>query len=158
MTDREALIQAIRKSPTDNTVRLVLADWLMEFGEGDQDAATAEFIRVSLNPESVNGEGMLGFWLSHNWRRLIPRTLDLHIDGPDAGYQVYGTVVGSEVRARIRLAGFSHAVTCHFTFSRGFVVRAYGLNLLIKLIRPTLKSEQPLVKCVGRQQRTWRSQ
>lgn len=44
MTDGEALFAAILATPADDTVRLVLADWLQENGQPDR----AEFIRVQI--------------------------------------------------------------------------------------------------------------
>lgn len=46
MTDGEALIQAVRENPLDDTPRLIYADWLEEHGTGWRDPARALFIRV----------------------------------------------------------------------------------------------------------------
>src|SRR4051812_36025319 len=42
MSDRHALIEAIREHPEDDTPRLILADWFEENGQ----SARGEFIRV----------------------------------------------------------------------------------------------------------------
>ncbi len=42
MTEQGALLQAIRQSPADDSVRLVYADWLEEHGQPER----AELIRV----------------------------------------------------------------------------------------------------------------
>ena len=44
--DLLALLDAVRDDPGDDTVRLVLADWLQEFGRDDAERARAEFIRL----------------------------------------------------------------------------------------------------------------
>lgn len=45
MSDRAALLAAIRANPRDEALRLVYADWLEEFG-GEEDQKLAEFIRL----------------------------------------------------------------------------------------------------------------
>jgi uncharacterized protein (TIGR02996 family) len=47
MSEREALLAAIKANPDDDTVRLVFADWLDEHG-GERDRDWASFIRVSV--------------------------------------------------------------------------------------------------------------
>lgn len=48
MSDRTALLAAIRSQPAEDTPRLMYADWLDgQDGRTDLDAATAEFIRLS---------------------------------------------------------------------------------------------------------------
>jgi uncharacterized protein (TIGR02996 family) len=49
MTEREALLRAIRASSEDNLVRLVFADWLDERGEHEE----AEFIRLQCELEPI---------------------------------------------------------------------------------------------------------
>jgi uncharacterized protein (TIGR02996 family) len=46
MSERRALLEAIRAAPEDDAPRLVYADWLEEHAEGDADRDRAEFIRV----------------------------------------------------------------------------------------------------------------
>lgn len=41
MTDKEAFIAAICQSPEDHIVRLIFADWLDEFGDGEVDSRRA---------------------------------------------------------------------------------------------------------------------
>lgn len=50
MTDREALLAAVRESPDDDLPRLVFADWLDDRGESDR----AAFIRRSWKPRGPN--------------------------------------------------------------------------------------------------------
>ena len=47
MTEREALLHAIRLEPDEDTPRLVYADWLDEHGD-EADRAHAEQIRVQI--------------------------------------------------------------------------------------------------------------
>lgn len=47
MSDKQALLAAIRANPDEDTPRLMYADYLDEHGAGDLDRATAEFIRLS---------------------------------------------------------------------------------------------------------------
>src|SRR5262245_41658733 len=44
MSDRDALLAAIRAAPDDDAPRLIFADWLEEHGDADR----AEFIRVQV--------------------------------------------------------------------------------------------------------------
>lgn len=52
MTDRDALLAAIRADPDCDTARLVFADWLQEQGE----EARAEFIRAQITFENTENE------------------------------------------------------------------------------------------------------
>jgi uncharacterized protein (TIGR02996 family) len=52
MTDRDALLHAIRENPSDDTVRLVLADWLEENSEPER----AELIRVQCELAPMGAE------------------------------------------------------------------------------------------------------
>jgi uncharacterized protein (TIGR02996 family) len=60
MTDREALLAAVRESPDDDLPRLVFADWLDDRGEFDRAAfirAQVEAARAELDsPEARNAE------------------------------------------------------------------------------------------------------
>ena len=74
MTERESFYPPIRANPSDDTVRLVFADWLEENGETDQDAATVEFIRISCT--KFNDSKVMPLpayqWIEKNWQRLVP--------------------------------------------------------------------------------------
>lgn len=50
MSDRAALVKAVRDNPADLTARLVYADWLDEYGTTDCDRATAEYLRLCSDP------------------------------------------------------------------------------------------------------------
>jgi uncharacterized protein (TIGR02996 family) len=75
VTDRDQLLAAIRARPEDDVLRLGYADWLEEFGAGDRDAATVEFIRVAC-PARAGGRVYMPkaayAWLGGNWPRLVP--------------------------------------------------------------------------------------
>jgi uncharacterized protein (TIGR02996 family) len=49
VTDRDALLQAVRDRPDDDTPRLVYADWLDEHAGGPADRARAAFIRLQID-------------------------------------------------------------------------------------------------------------
>lgn len=75
MGDRALLLEAIRTHPADDTLRLVYADWLDEFGEDDLDRATVEFIRVSCSRGTKPGCSMpkpAYAWIHDHWKRLLP--------------------------------------------------------------------------------------
>jgi uncharacterized protein (TIGR02996 family) len=48
MNEREALLLAIAANPAEDTPRLVYADWLDEYGDGEVARARAEFIRTQI--------------------------------------------------------------------------------------------------------------
>ncbi|HYH63186.1 MAG TPA: TIGR02996 domain-containing protein [Urbifossiella sp.] len=53
MTNREALMRAIRDNPDDDTPRLVYADWLDDHARGPADRARARFIRLQCDAERL---------------------------------------------------------------------------------------------------------
>src|SRR5690349_12889724 len=71
MSDRDALLAAIRQAPRDDAPRLVFADWLDEHGEADR----AEFIRlqIEIDPYRRPDTDL------DRWRRAV---IDLHLDRP----------------------------------------------------------------------------
>lgn len=81
MDDRQALLAAIADQPGEDTPRLILADWLEEFGTTDQDAARIEYIRLSCGVGYGGDQGRSkvrlgvneGKWLDANWKRLVPK-------------------------------------------------------------------------------------
>lgn len=107
MTDRQSFIDKMLESPNDDTVRLVYADWLDEFGDCDRDRATAEFIRLSCKmvasprlslPEGKwLGDGPQGRYTVPGCESLIP-SLFAYIRKRNNSftdtlqYQRYGTV------------------------------------------------------------------
>jgi uncharacterized protein (TIGR02996 family) len=81
VTERELLIDAIRRHQYDDTPRLVYADWLDEHAERDFDRATAEFIRLSCRPfhgASYTPPRQACAWLNLNWWRLVPALMAEH--------------------------------------------------------------------------------
>src|SRR4051812_43794023 len=71
MSDRDALLAAVRQAPRDDAPRLVFADWLDEHGEPDR----AEVIRlpIEIDPYLPSGADLDG------WRRAV---IDGHLDRP----------------------------------------------------------------------------
>src|SRR5262245_55798355 len=109
-SDGEALFQAIREEPWDDTRRLAFADWLEE--NGDPDRATFIRLQCELDRESGDRTGR---------REVTPREraiLDMHrrkwVRGQPrgAGVQWWTEFVG----------GFPHGVS--FRYARRFVDRA----------------------------------
>lgn len=77
MPPPESFINVIAEAGGDDTPRLVLADWLDEFGTTDQDSARAEIIRLSCTSGYKGGVKQRigikeGRWLDANWHRLVP--------------------------------------------------------------------------------------
>src|SRR4051794_33971209 len=61
MSDEDALLAAIRESPDDDTLRLVLADWYDDHGQAER----AEFIRLHLTvARSDEGDVRRAAWLA----------------------------------------------------------------------------------------------
>jgi uncharacterized protein (TIGR02996 family) len=72
MSDRDALIAAIRQAPRDDAPRLIFADWLDEHGDPDQ----AEFIRLQIEIDPYRlPDGDLDRWQ----RAVIEKHLDLPV-------------------------------------------------------------------------------
>jgi len=79
MSDRQALLLAIRAAPEDDLPRLAYADWLEEHG----DAARAQFIRLQcrlarLEPDDaevgpLSAELRGRTWPEHVWRKDLPQ-------------------------------------------------------------------------------------
>ena len=132
MTDRESLLAAIQANPRDDLPRLVYADWLDEFGTTDLDAATSEFIRVSVafkgkqrRPVGVNGMmAPAGYeWLHDNWHRLVPSlTKDSSVrDFTRQGRTVFCNVIGR----RIGDWTTTYQIKVCLDFSNGWLRRAW---------------------------------
>lgn len=172
MTDREPLLAAIKANPKDHLPRLVYADWLDEFGNTDQDAATAEFIRLACRMEKRTVKIMprdVYPWLGMNWQRLVPDLVPLFASVPIdktsktvETYQVYNdhrlTVYwrGRILHGPIRLYPYPElGWWTEFEFFDGFVVRYTPLvrvnnqTDLVKyrdLIQTAIGRDQPLAR------------
>lgn len=70
MTDRDALLAAIRAEPDDDTARLVYADWLQENGQ----TARADFIRFQIEATRAEPFGLA----ARRAERSANALLDLH--------------------------------------------------------------------------------
>jgi uncharacterized protein (TIGR02996 family) len=73
MSDRSALLAAIRADPRDEALRLVYADWLEEFG-GDEDRTLADFIRLQCRFEPLRDDHFTE--QARELRRLEARLLE----------------------------------------------------------------------------------
>src|SRR3954447_2290691 len=71
MSDRDALLAAVRQAPDDDAPRLVFADWLDEHGEADR----AEFIRLQIEIDPLRRPDAD----LDRWRRAV---IDRHPDEP----------------------------------------------------------------------------
>jgi uncharacterized protein (TIGR02996 family) len=154
--DRLALLCDIWEHVTDDTPRLVYADWLDEHGAGGLDAATAEFIRASCLKGTKPGCAMPRTaypWIRANWKRLIPTAVAKYDvlmprDHPDFG------------RSRLRHMGFNgrevwtawyledhwtRGASVNLTYYRGFVTAVGMWSAVSRLeLYPLLGQDQPL--------------
>lgn len=103
MTDREALWRSVEANLPDAAPKLVLADWLDEFGDGEDDRLTAEGLR----------------WCGRNgkWPRLYERMPQFV--WWNGSYELYATTKYSDefgphmLPQAVFSAKFSHSVACH---------------------------------------------
>ncbi|AMV30081.1 hypothetical protein VT84_37150 [Gemmata sp. SH-PL17] len=163
MSERAALLTAIRNHLDDDTPRLVYADWLDEHAVDDRDRATAEFIRASClgrNHPTGYMPRKAYKWIGEHWRRLLPLTLGHHVPtwwtiGRDAA-QVTEDVrwmrSGREIQAHMHLPAGPHAGdlkwhAVQFEFNRGFLqwARAYSYHVTERLRGPIL-ADQPFAQ------------
>ena len=72
MSDREALLAAIRMHPDEDTPRLVFADWLDEHGE-EFDGWRAAFIRGQI----AGARPKLHKWMARKWFAILPRDFEI---------------------------------------------------------------------------------
>lgn len=138
MDDRQTLLEQIRTSPLDDTVRLVYADWLDDHGSGDLDAATAEFIRVSCSRGGVVMPKPAYAWIHEHWKRLIPTAVAKFVN-----YRVihkHGRTIFAEWEI---VRGRPNAV--RLSYSRGFITRidAWAPRIKNNLL-PSIRYDQPL--------------
>lgn len=165
MTSREDLLEAIRSKKEEDTPRLLYADYLEEFGRGDIDAATVEFVRVACPVERGKAKWQTRMplaaydWLYGNWDRLVPSyaatlerpTIVLAITGRKRPmFFVNGRVVETYWKppqkpdTSITVRHFS----VRLVFWKGFLVncplttRVYASQILA-----LLRTDQPLVEC-----------
>jgi uncharacterized protein (TIGR02996 family) len=128
---REALLQAVLAEPEEDAPRLVYADWLDEHGEGHEDSARAELIRVQVELARAGGKGPHArelrarekeLWEAHReaWLAHLPAHLrhrdvrfqrgfleELHLTRlPAASWAKHGTkLFGQNPIYRVRLSG-----------------------------------------------------
>ncbi|AWM38726.1 hypothetical protein GobsT_30810 [Gemmata obscuriglobus] len=157
--DREALLRVIAMHPHENTPRLEYADWLMQYGSCDRDAATSEFIRMSCSvgcrqkrmPYEVYG------WLIKNWHRLVPKSLAVGVPvesgpTPQQGWRI-NWHNGRKKEVLIRLArlppkrGGYRPFKVVFDFAFGFLDRCETWSpVSFGQLKQPLLADQPLCK------------
>ncbi|MBA4192237.1 MAG: hypothetical protein C0467_30070 [Planctomycetaceae bacterium] len=157
MSNRETLLGAIKANPHENTPRLVYADWLEEFGAGDLDAATVEFIRVSCGSRYKPGMSMPApayQWIEGHWPRLIPAVLMEHVVIPQSPmFQRDGRKIWFPFRGRDRcektgeLIPWKKSRSTEWWFHRGFVegVRIFASHAYA-FLRPLVEVDQPIAR------------
>jgi uncharacterized protein (TIGR02996 family) len=157
--ERESLIEAIRSRPDEDTPRLMYADWLEEYGQGDVDKATIEFIRVSCSMKLGGSKRMPKAayqWIRENWKRLVPETLKMHTPwNPNGSLDIQPVFPLSYIKGRIVFIdiGLHSSVSrrtyrCHMglEFWKGFVQDFLVCsNYTRTKLKDVLKKEQPLV-------------
>jgi len=119
MTDREAILEAIRQNPEGDVPCLIYADYLEEYGRTEVDAATVEFIRLSC--KWVNSKVLIMPrdaypWLEEHWVRLIPTLYDA-LNTDEAWWHRRGRWVHADV------APNDPAGLIFFEFWKGFLKR-----------------------------------
>lgn len=164
-TERGQLLAAVRAGGFDDMAALAYADWLCEYGEGDRDAATVEFIRLAcdMRPGGRTLGPMMGPraypWLDANWHRLVPAAVALH-DGcwRDGAYHRGGVPpferVGRSVRCMwtfgVGVQGWLGCLstrTVTLRFLRGFVeVAEVHARDARRVVAPALAADQPLAR------------
>lgn len=141
MSERTALLDAIRANPAEDTPRLMYADWLMQYGEGERDRATAEFIQVSCRMESgKDRQGIAeGRWLSANWQKLVPTLMRSGF----RDYQRHGRRVKTWKTVKDS-RGHEYPFWCVLTFWRGFVESALTYRPMELPTLVAVATDQPL--------------
>jgi uncharacterized protein (TIGR02996 family) len=160
MSDREPLLAAILANPKDDLPRLVYADWLDEFGSGDLDAATSEFIRVSIGLTIQRQIHWLSLPAGYpftglpRWCKLLPKFV-----GNLTGYRVNqlrseiaveSIIAPTAVKIRDKPTRYRDAVATlpvRLYFDRGFLMRyTCRSDIAKRKIEPALFADQPLCR------------
>lgn len=145
MNERAAFLEAIRADQTDDTVRLIYADWLDE-QESDQDRARAEYIRMSCMGATAQSP-RTGKWLDANWHRLLPTIGRTRTPGAwRAGYtKRRGRRLNIEYQTRMVLR--REVNTIHIDWWRGFADRflVKGAQAFFAYAG-LLRRDEPLIK------------
>lgn len=132
MSDGALLLEAIRRRPDDDLVRLVYADWLDENG----DLARAEFIRVQIEAERQPG------W-SAEYATAKARAIDLLQAHHPRWTEGYGEVLARGANMRVSAGPCSGAPGVWF--SRGFVEEVcIRPELLFSLDESAVQPQGPL--------------
>lgn len=117
-TGRAALIAAVRENDdaysADQSPRLILADWLEEFG-GESDRQEAEMIRrLVAFVKFIKEEKINPHWKFMKWDNLVPPTVSI-LEGP-----TYWRIVKNDA------GGTSRSVHCFVRKADGAILFAAG--------------------------------
>jgi uncharacterized protein (TIGR02996 family) len=158
MTDRDALLSAIREHPDEDTPRLMYADFLDEVG-GDANAARAEFIRIqcelallSLNdvkrPTLEAREGKLLKKFGQSWKKeaaggAINADTQASIEDRMCPANREGIRNANSKLTKWHLSGFAPETQWKLTFRRGFAHSIDKSEAFIRKNIGTLLSQKP---------------
>lgn len=159
MSTRAELLDVIRLNPLEDAPRLMYADWLADHGEGDLDAATAEFVWLSCNFRAKKKSDVMPKacypWLAANWHRLIPSALQCTLCVEMRTYIARHSVRGWRGRhlnlmigvPRNTGAGGAFMASTNITFHRGFVTdfEYWAAGVISCGFLEALKRDQPLL-------------
>lgn len=160
-SDRIPLLRSILASPKDDLPRLVYADYLEEFGSGDLDAATVEFIRAGCNSSGKKLMPRGAYkWLHDNWKRLVPNfvqrndcmVLGMSVTwrGSSKGRTVKTSVVVPYDIGRRGATGVNHFYSIRLRFSRGFLDDVIMWSeRAAAAVAHHLRADQPLCRFPG---------
>lgn len=149
MTDRAALLAAIKAHPRELTPRLMYADWLDEFGTTDLDRATSEFIRVSCPRASKLMPPEAFAWIAGNWTRLVPSLMAAATGDRENVWHREGRVIFVRYCGRPDMGWDSPTPKRHrplgLSFHRGFLEQVVVFSwYAAKFARPLIAADQPL--------------
>jgi uncharacterized protein (TIGR02996 family) len=151
---RNDFLRAIVADPGDDLKRLLYSDWLEEFGTGDRDAATVEFIRVSCDRRQ-RASGQMPqkayLWIGGNWRRLVPSLVARHQQYPGAADDLFKYRAGRIIALGLRLNHPRDHIpryrySCEVHFWKGFVLKFTDwCNLSHDALEKALRVDQPIL-------------
>lgn len=161
-SDRIPLLRSILTNPNDDLPRLVFADYLEDYGSGDLDAATVEFIRVSCDSKGRRVMPRFAYkWLHSSWRRLVPDFVDRNNrmtlgqvgywhDLPKGRTVRTVVVVPYTTGRRSPATGSNHHYSVRLEFSRGFLddVKMWSIRAA-EAVAHRLRADQPLCRFSG---------
>jgi len=148
VSDRAALLNCIRENQDLDMPRLVYADFVEEFGTGDLDAATVEFIRLSCTRSSMRRKASMPRaayqWVKDNWQRLIPTAIkNLTLSKP----RLDGRCVKLSSRRFADPTVNSMWLRFNLYFDRGFLEAMMSWSAFADgIVKPLIRQDQPLAE------------